>query len=72
MSAKGKVVVITGASSGIGATTSRFLAQQGAKLMLIARHQQGLDQIQAEFPKGQVLTATADVTDFNALQAALN
>lgn len=72
MSNQGKVVIITGASSGIGAATARLLAKEGAKLMLVARHPEALEAIKKDFPEGQVLTAVADVTDFAALKSAVD
>ena len=41
---EGKVVVITGASSGLGEATARFLSAQGASLVLGARR---LDRLRA-------------------------
>lgn len=41
----GKVVIITGASSGIGAATAKLLSQNGAKLMLAARREDRLDAL---------------------------
>jgi NADP-dependent 3-hydroxy acid dehydrogenase YdfG len=41
---EGKVVVITGASSGLGEATARYLAAQGATVVLGARR---IDRIQA-------------------------
>ena len=58
-----QVMVITGATSGIGLTTARMAAEQGAKLVLAARNAEALDQLASELRrKGtQVATVTADV-----------
>jgi NADP-dependent 3-hydroxy acid dehydrogenase YdfG len=45
---KDKVVLITGASSGIGESTAKLLASKGAKLVLGARREDRLKQIAAE------------------------
>lgn len=68
MSVKDKVVIITGASSGMGEATARQLAKDGAKLLLIARHEEILKKIQADFADGQIMTAAVDVTDFEDLK----
>ena len=44
----GKVVVITGASSGIGRATALAFARQGANLVLAARDDESLRQVAAE------------------------
>jgi short-subunit dehydrogenase len=58
-----QVMVITGATSGIGLTTARMAAEQGAKLILAARNGEALDTLASELRrKGcKVATATADV-----------
>lgn len=65
MSFSGKVVLITGASSGIGADAARHLAKLGAKVAMVGRNQQRLNEvadqiIKADSPKS--LTIVADVT----------
>lgn len=67
-----KVVVIMGASSGIGAATARRLAKDGAKLVIAARRLERLDEIANEFPEGQVLPVKADVTNFKEVKAAVD
>lgn len=44
----GKVVILTGASSGIGEATAKVLASKGAKLVLAARREERLVQLQRE------------------------
>ncbi|GAB6145471.1 hypothetical protein JCM12294_29090 [Desulfocicer niacini] len=43
-----KVIIITGASSGIGAATAKLLADQGAILMLAARREERLKKLVQE------------------------
>ena len=45
MNVEGKVVVITGASSGIGESTARLLAGRGAKVAIAARRKDRIDTI---------------------------
>ena len=58
-----QVVVITGATSGIGLTTARMAAEGGAKLVLAARGAEALDQLASELRRTgtQVATVAADV-----------
>lgn len=57
----GKVVIITGASSGIGAESARQLARQGCRLALAARQADKLEALAAELGS-DVLTSRTDVT----------
>lgn len=58
-----QVIVITGATSGIGLTTARLAAKRGAKLVLAARNEDALKQLSYELIKrgSEVAYATADV-----------
>jgi NADP-dependent 3-hydroxy acid dehydrogenase YdfG len=71
---KGKVVAITGASSGIGEATARHLARRGARVVLGARRSERLDKTVADIrSRGGVAMALAlDVTqraDFHSFAA---
>ncbi|MBO9353836.1 SDR family NAD(P)-dependent oxidoreductase [Bordetella petrii] len=58
-----QVMVITGASSGIGLATARMAAREGAKVVLACRNQQALDEVVAGIHAdgGEALAVQADV-----------
>ena len=70
----GKCVVITGASSGIGRALAEHLAPRGAKLGLIARRADVLDELSrslVERGTAAAYAAAADVSDADAMAAAV-
>lgn len=48
VSVQGQVVIVAGASSGMGRSTARLLAESGAKVVMAARRQEDLTQLQGE------------------------
>lgn len=61
MNPHGKIVLITGASSGIGAAAARAFAAAGASVVLAARSQEALEQLAEELP-GQPLVVPTDIS----------
>ena len=67
-----QVILITGASSGIGLVTARMAAEAGAKVILVSRNEGALSQISSEIngAGGDSIFAVADVADVGALTTA--
>jgi meso-butanediol dehydrogenase/(S,S)-butanediol dehydrogenase/diacetyl reductase len=60
---EGKVVIVTGAGSGIGAATATRFAEEGATVVLAGRTETNLKDVAAPLPVGRTLVHVADVTD---------
>jgi NAD(P)-dependent dehydrogenase (short-subunit alcohol dehydrogenase family) len=68
----GEVVVITGASAGVGRATARAFGKRGAKVGLIARGRDGLEAAKREIEElgGEAIALPLDVADENAIEQA--
>ncbi|TYM00122.1 SDR family oxidoreductase [Bradyrhizobium rifense] len=63
----GKVVIVTGAASGIGEATARRFVAEGAKVALVDRVEASLEKVAKSLPADQVLVQAADVSDSRAV-----
>ena len=72
MAKKGEVVVITGASGGVGRAAARRFAADGARVALLARGRRGLEGAAREVKEagGEALVLPTDVADHSAVQSA--
>ena len=67
-----EIVVVTGASAGVGRATVRAFAEQGAHIGLIARNREALENARQEVEAmgGRALVLPTDVADNEAVEAA--
>jgi NADP-dependent 3-hydroxy acid dehydrogenase YdfG len=68
---EGKVIVITGASSGLGEAAARLLSSEGAKLMLGARRRERLEALAGEL-SGETAVLVTDVVKAPDVQALVD
>lgn len=63
-----KVVVVTGAGSGIGKATAERFLDEGAKVALVGRTKSKLEDVAKPYPADQILIIEADISN----EAAVN
>ena len=71
LSLKGQVALITGASSGLGASFAQFLSNAGATVVLAARRRDKCAEVARKID-GKTLAVTLDVTDSKSIEDALS
>ena len=59
-----KVIILTGASRGIGLAAAHYLLKNQHKVLAIARSEGPLKELQNQYPSGQVEILAADLGDF--------
>ena len=69
-----RVVVVTGASSGIGRATAQLLGRNGARVMVVSRTKEKLDALKDEIERdgGTAFVYPADLSDLDACDAMIN
>lgn len=71
---KGKVIVITGASSGLGEAAAKHLAKEGGIVVLAARRREKIEELAAQIVSngGQALARETDVTKAEEVKALVD
>ncbi len=65
----GKVAIITGGGTGLGADFARRFVEEGAKVVITGRRRELLEKVAGKLPKGSVLVFQGDVSDFEQAKA---
>jgi len=63
MQLEGKVALITGGGTGIGAGVAKRFVEEGAKIVITGRRREKLDEVAASLPAGSVTVFSGDVTE---------
>ncbi len=68
---EGKVVLVTGAGSGIGEAAARRFSEEGAAVVLVGDHRKNIAAVAADLPRERTLAKVADVSRYAEIDAAI-
>ena len=68
MMLQGKVALITGGGTGIGAAIARRFVAEGARICISGRHQEKLEEMARSLPQGAVVPCAGDVSSFEDVE----
>ncbi|HEX4331938.1 MAG TPA: SDR family oxidoreductase [Usitatibacter sp.] len=68
---EGKVVIVTGAGSGIGEATARRFSEEGAAVVLVGDHRKKVETVAGSLPKERTRVHKADVSKYREVEAAV-
>jgi meso-butanediol dehydrogenase/(S,S)-butanediol dehydrogenase/diacetyl reductase len=68
---EGKVVLVTGAGSGIGEGTARRFSEEGAVVVLVGRHKGSIAAVAADLPRNRTMARVADVSKPSQVESAV-
>jgi meso-butanediol dehydrogenase/(S,S)-butanediol dehydrogenase/diacetyl reductase len=68
---EGRVVIVTGAGSGIGEGIARRFSQENANVVLLGDHERNIKRVARELAPERTMTVVADVSDWRAMERAV-
>jgi NAD(P)-dependent dehydrogenase (short-subunit alcohol dehydrogenase family) len=69
---QGKVALITGGGTGLGAVFAKRFVEEGAKVVITGRRKELLEKVASEVPAGSILPFQGDVSDFESAKAMVD